>query len=271
MRRLHLRVSLTEIIQTIVTTQMMPATMQFIIVIFLSLVSHIVAFQAEAAGVDYSTSANISQYSQLIPLANGTTFSKNTTGDDLYHDNWQYEGTDECKWALNYIPYVSSECTEYCEADTYGWGYRFHRLRFHIKLSGNGQEPANWCAMFKARMMYNCAVGAPDFFHCNFGRAPELPSLRTWAADSSTGQVVQKEGLNLRFDFSPAWNPRDAEHDCVRTAIREATCGGTIFRNGLHCIPTMYLAPDGATEFDEGYVPPASRCLFNSEVPPEAT
>ncbi|KAI1462006.1 hypothetical protein F4805DRAFT_190723 [Annulohypoxylon moriforme] len=255
--------------------------MKCIIVAFLSLALQVVAFSAGVANIDHSTPVatrtstpftDLSQYSQRITITNGTTFSKNITlGDDIYNDNWQYGGNDECKWATTYIPYVSSECTEYCEADSYGWGHRFHRLRFHIKLSANGQDPDRWCMMFKARVMNNCAVGLPDFFHCNFGRAPELKSLRTWAADSSIGEVVQTVGVNLRFDFNPDWNPRDAEHDCVGSAIREATCDGTIFRNGLHCIPTMHLAPDGASEFDDSYVAPASRCLYNSEVPPEAT
>ncbi|KAI1209963.1 uncharacterized protein F4807DRAFT_79950 [Annulohypoxylon truncatum] len=246
--------------------------MQFAPVALLSLVVQIIAFPAGVVNVDYSTSTNLSQFNQFLTLPNGTIISSNiTTNNEHYNENWQYDGTDECKWAMNYMPYVSSECTEYCEADTYNWGYRFHRLRYHIKLSGNGQDPVTWCNNFKARMMYNCAVGQPDFFNCNLGRAPELPALRTWAADTSIGQVVQKPGINLRFDFSPRWEPRDAEHDCVRSAIREATCAGTIFRNGLRCIPTMYIAPDGAPEFDESFVPPATRCLYNSEVPLEAT
>lgn len=114
------------------------------------------------------------------------------------------------------------------------------------KLSSNGQDPATWCDNFKARMMYNCGVGNPDFFNCNTGRAPESLGLRTWIADTSIGQVVQKIGINLRFDFSPWWQPRDAMHDCVRSAIREATCAGTIFRNGLRCTPTMYISPSGS-------------------------
>ncbi|KAI2467242.1 hypothetical protein F4781DRAFT_322904 [Annulohypoxylon bovei var. microspora] len=245
--------------------------MQPFVVILLSLVLQVVAFPAGITDVGYSTSTNLSEYGQPITSPNGTIIFRNTTvGDERYNENWQYEGTDECKWASKYMPYVSSECTEYCEADTYNWGYRFHRLRYHIKLSGNGQDPATWCDNFKARMMYNCAVGQPDFFNCNSGRAPELLVLRTWVFDGSNGQIVQKTGINLRFDFSPWWETRDAEHDCVKSAIREATCAGAIFRNGLRCMPTMYVAPSGAPEFDESFVQP-TRCMYNSEVPSEAT
>ncbi|KAI1779816.1 hypothetical protein F4818DRAFT_154370 [Hypoxylon cercidicola] len=171
---------------------------------------------------------------------------------------------------MKWINTVQSECTEYCVADSYNRGYRYHRLRYHIKLSGNGQDPNKWCDNIINRMQYDCGVKYPDFYNCNSGRAPELPGLRTWAYDGDTGNIVQKTGVNIRFDFNPWWEPRDAEHDCVRSAIREATCGGTIFTNGLRCMPTMWTAPNGAPEFDESYVPPASRCLYGSEVPEEA-
>ncbi|KAI1088442.1 hypothetical protein F5B19DRAFT_425857 [Rostrohypoxylon terebratum] len=246
-------------------------TMQFIITVLLSQILWVVAIPAGAADVEYSISTNVTHYTRYRTLANGTTISENATiHDGRFSENWQYNDT-ECKWVMSYMPYMSSECTEYCEADSYNWGYRYHRLRYHIKLSANGQDVATWCNNFKARMMYNCGVGNPDFFNCNSGRAQEWLGLRTWIVDASIGQVVQKIGINLRFDFSPWWQPRDAMHDCVRSAIREATCAGTIFRSGLRCIPTMYISPSGSPEFDESYVPPASRCLYNSEVPPEAT
>ncbi|KAI1408858.1 hypothetical protein F5Y13DRAFT_98881 [Hypoxylon sp. FL1857] len=241
---------------------------QLIILVLLLLISQITAVPA---GVTDVASSSIGNLPQPTVSSNGTTISKNMTmTDERYNAGWQYDDAAECLWALKYIPFVSSECTEYCEADSYDRGYKFHRLRYHIKLSGNGQDPNSWCDNFKIRMMYNCAVGKPDFFDCNTGRAPELPGLFTWAYDGYSGEIVQKPGVNLRFDFSPWWEPRDAEHDCVRSAIREATCAGTVFVNGLRCIPTMYKAPDGAPEFDESFVAP-TRCMYNSEVPPEAT
>ncbi|KAI0843108.1 hypothetical protein F5Y06DRAFT_256928 [Hypoxylon sp. FL0890] len=240
---------------------------QLILLVLLLLISQITAVPAGV--IDASFSAAKSDHPTT--LSNGTTAFENTTiNDDRFTENWQYNDADECKWALAYIPFVSSECTEYCEADSYNRGYRFHRLRYHIKLSGNGQDPNIWCDNFKARMMYDCGVGKPDFFDCNTGRAPPLQGLFTWAFDGYTGSIIQKPGVNLRFDFSPWWEPRDAEHDCVRSAIREATCAGTVFTNGLRCIPTMYKAPDGAPELDESFVEP-TRCMYNSEVPPEAT
>ncbi|KAL7628841.1 hypothetical protein AAE478_000356 [Parahypoxylon ruwenzoriense] len=205
-------------------------------------------------------------------LPNGIALWTNMTiNDERFNKNWQFDNPDECDWALKWIPYVSSECTEYCEADTWNLGFSYHRLRYHIKLSGNGQDPDTWCENIRVRMMINCAVRPPDFWNCNSGpRAPELPGLRTWAIDGSIGQVVQKPGINIRFDFSPWWEELDAEHECVKNAIRDATCAGTIFRNGLRCIPTMYTVPPGSLEFDESPVAP-TRCMFNSEVPPEAT
>ncbi|OTA93528.1 hypothetical protein M434DRAFT_11589 [Hypoxylon sp. CO27-5] len=244
---------------------------QLIVLILLLLVSHITTTPVGVIDASFSALGNLSNPDQYTPLVNSTIIFKNTTSDDeRNNDNWQYNDPAKCWWPLQYIPFVSSECTEYCEADSYNRGYRFHRLRYHIKLSGNGQDPNVWCDNFKARMMYDCGVGKPDFFDCNTGRAPVLPGLSTWAYDGDTGQIVQKPGVNLRFDFSPWWEPRDAEHDCVRSAIREATCAGTIFTNGLRCIPTTYKAPDRAPEFDESFVAP-TRCMYNSEVPPEAT
>ncbi|KAI1381681.1 hypothetical protein F4677DRAFT_399347 [Hypoxylon crocopeplum] len=255
-------------------TRVLSPMMLFLGIVLMALVSQAVAVPAGLVEVGFSTPTNSSGDAQPTTSPDGTViFGNATINDERYNENWQYDGTDECSWALKYIPFVSSECTEYCEADTYNWGYRFHRLRYHVKLSGNGQDPNTWCDNFKARMMHNCAVGKPDFFNCNSGRAPELPGLRTWAVDGSTGKVVQKPGVNLRFDFNPWWEPRDAEHDCVRSAIREATCAGAVFTNGLRCIPTMYTVPDTiqvTPDFDESFVPPTG-CLYNSEVPSEAT
>ncbi|KAI2618923.1 hypothetical protein GGR54DRAFT_630985 [Hypoxylon sp. NC1633] len=264
---------------------------QLICIVLVSFISKAATVPTGVVDVGSSALSNPSQGDQpSLSSPNGTfIFDNETIGD--YMANGQWDG-DECKWVMKYIPFVSSECTEYCEADTYNWGFQYHRLRYHIKLSGNGQKPDLWCLLFNLRMKTNCARGQPDFFECNVGRAQEYDGLRTWAVDGDTGKVVQRSGINIRFDFSPDWESRDAEHDCVRTAIREATCAGTVFTNGLRCIPTLYTAPSNAVskkeslfkrqttsnyvnhsqpEFDESYVPPASRCMYNSEVPPEAT
>ncbi|KAI1394157.1 uncharacterized protein F4822DRAFT_38872 [Hypoxylon trugodes] len=239
---------------------------QFIVIFLLSLFSQVATFPADVieTGPLVSTSVPSSSF-------NGTaTLDKVTPDDAYYNGSWQNDNNQECNWATKYMPYVNSECTEYCEADTYNWGYKYHRLRYHIKLSANGQNPTNWCKMFKARMMYNCGVRSPDFFNCNEGRAPNIDALRVWAYDGSSGKIVQKPGINLRFDFNPWWEPRDAMHDCVGSSIREATCAGTVFINGLRCIPVLFATPNGA-EVDESYVPPNPRCLYNHEVPPDST
>ncbi|KAI1802760.1 hypothetical protein F4811DRAFT_554487 [Daldinia bambusicola] len=243
--------------------------MSFLVIFLLSLLSQAAAALMIGTNTSLSNTPSLDDV-QLTILPNGTLiFSNVPVGDERFNEHWQYDNADECNYVLTYFRVVSSECTEYCEADSYNWGHRYHRLRYHIKLSGNGQSPESWCDNFKARMMRNCAVGQPDFFNCNTGRAPAQPGLDSWAA-TPVGVVVAP-GVNLRFDFNPDWNPRDAQHDCVRSAIREATCAGTIFTNGLRCMPVLYKSPNaGAAEFDESYVPPYPRCLYNSEVPEEA-
>ncbi|XXG94481.1 Dihydrodipicolinate synthase [Hypoxylon texense] len=202
---------------------------------------------------------------------NGTAVNSNITANDsIYNKVWQYNDADTCFWSSRWISTVESECTEYCEADSYDWGYRYHRLRYHIKLTGNGQDPKTWCDNIIKRVQVNCQVRYPDFYNCNYGRSPELPVLRTWAFDGDTGKIVQKTGANIRFDFNPWWDPKDNEHECVKKAIREGTCDDTIFSNGLRCIPTLWKAPNGSPEFDETFVPPSPRCFYNAEVPEEA-
>ncbi|KAI0117150.1 hypothetical protein F4814DRAFT_448155 [Daldinia grandis] len=230
--------------------------MSFLILTLLFLGSQTAVYPAVATSVGISNLTFLDDGVWPTNLPNGTVVFNNVTKGD--------------ERVMDYLPVVNSECTEYCEADTYNWGKKYHRLRYHIKLSGNGQDPHVWCDNFKARMMHNCAVREPDFFNCNTGRAPALPGLDSWAA--TPAGVVTMPGINLRFDFSPDWNPRDAQHDCVGSAIREATCAGTVFTNGLRCIPVLYKSLNaGAAEFDESYVPPNSRCLYNYEVPEEAT
>ncbi|KAI2633626.1 hypothetical protein GGS26DRAFT_53922 [Hypomontagnella submonticulosa] len=243
------------------------------LVFLLLLTSGVVSFPAEVAGVGFSALTNVSEHvSSMTSPSNGTAIVNNSTViDERFNEHWQYNDKHVCPWARKYIQTISSECSEYCEADSYYWGYQFHRLRYHIKISANGQDPKAWCDNFKARMMTNCWAGEPDFFNCNTGRAPELTELRVWVSDGTTGKMTKKTGINLRFDFNPWWEPRDAMHDCVTSAIREATCADMVFDNGLRCIPTMYESPQGASEFGDQSVPPSDKCWYNADVPQEAT
>ncbi|KAI1500080.1 hypothetical protein F5X99DRAFT_410401 [Biscogniauxia marginata] len=194
-------------------------------------------------------------------------------GNDLYHildaganhkGPWQYNDL-ECRWSENWMPGISTECTEWCDIDD-----RNKRLRYHIMISGNGQDPDIWCQNFKMRMKFNCGVHDPDFWNCNGGsRAPEMESLRSWAIDGWAHKAVQVRGVNLRFDFGSGWNPRDAQHDCVRTAIKESTCAGAVWYNGNRCIPVNYVADDNADPQDESFVPPEG-CHHSWEVPEHA-
>ncbi|KAF3055824.1 hypothetical protein GL218_07006 [Daldinia childiae] len=245
--------------------------MSSLILILLSFISQAAAYPTADTNAGISNLTSLADGIWPTNLPNGTVvFNNVTAGDERFNEHWQYDNSDECKWAMSYIPFVSSECTEYCDADTYNWGKQYHRLRYHIRLSGNGQDPHLWCDNFRVRMMRDCAVRKPDFFNCNTGRAPASPMLDSWAA--TPAGVVKATGINLRFDFSPYWNSRDAQHDCVRSAIREATCAGTVFTNGLRCIPVLYKSPNaGTAEFDESYVPPNPRCLYTYEVPEEST
>ncbi|KAI0136094.1 hypothetical protein F4776DRAFT_663944 [Hypoxylon sp. NC0597] len=129
---------------------------QLTVLILLLFVLRVVAVPVGVIDASFSALGNSSNFGQHTTLLNGTIIIKNTTSDDeRSNGNWQYDDPAQCWWPSQYIPFVSSECTEYCEADSYDRGYRFHRLRYHIKLSGNGQDPNTWCDNFKARMMFS--------------------------------------------------------------------------------------------------------------------
>ncbi|KAI1637945.1 hypothetical protein F4809DRAFT_660423 [Biscogniauxia mediterranea] len=203
------------------------------------------------------------QFAVASPVitANGATDANNSTlvlGNDTYHilntgphfkGPWQYNDL-ECRWVDNFLPAVSTECTEWCDVDE-----KYNRLRYHITLTGTGQDPDVWCQNFRIRVKFNCGFGELDFFKCNQGpQAPEEEGLRSWVADAWSQSSIQVPGVNLRFDFWGNWARRDAtlnlqllkQHDCVRTAMREATCQNVQWLNGNRCIPVNYRTPEYA-------------------------
>ncbi|KAI0600275.1 hypothetical protein F4775DRAFT_590604 [Biscogniauxia sp. FL1348] len=182
-----------------------------------------------------------------VITTNGTTDMDNSTlvlGNDTYHildsgprvkGPWQYNDL-ECRWVDNFLPSASTECTEWCDIDE-----KYNRLRYHITVTGTGQDPDVWCQNFRARVKYNCGFGELDFFKCNQGpQAPEKEGLRSWVADAWSHRSIQVPGVNLRFDFWGNW------HDCVRTAMKEATCQNVRFLNGNRCLPVNFQAPENA-------------------------
>ncbi|KAI1323251.1 hypothetical protein F5Y16DRAFT_403659 [Xylariaceae sp. FL0255] len=175
---------------------------------------------------------------------------------------WQYNG-EECYWVDQWLPTTSVSCTEYCDASVANTPQA--RLRYHIVMQANGQDPVAWCNMFKARMKYNCQAPEPDFFDCNYGQAPENPGLRTWALDGWRRETSQHIGVNLRFDFAGSW-PSDAGHACVSKSINESTCAFTYQLFGTRCLPVLWQADYYAPLQDETPVPPQD-CLYNSQVP----
>ncbi|KAI0154783.1 hypothetical protein GGR57DRAFT_96245 [Xylariaceae sp. FL1272] len=63
---------------------------------------------------------------------------------------WQYDGW-ECMISYQAIPAVTTSCVEWCDAND-----RNGRLRYHIQITGNGQNTLAWCQMLRLRMRYNC-------------------------------------------------------------------------------------------------------------------
>ncbi|KAI0447745.1 hypothetical protein F4803DRAFT_180466 [Xylaria telfairii] len=182
----------------------------------------------------------------------------------IYGSSWQYD-REECIWVRQFNPVVATTCTEYCMAGLSG--YR-SRLRYHIMMTGNGQDIDAWCENFKRRVMFKCNVDEPDFYNCNTGVAPKLPELETYAYDNWQGKVVTMPGINLRFDFHKSWNA-DANHQCVAETINEVTCAGSNQRLGLRCLPILWIAPDGQDDEDTTPVAPAP-CLSDNQVPPSS-
>ncbi|KAI0465780.1 hypothetical protein F4859DRAFT_527754 [Xylaria cf. heliscus] len=180
-------------------------------------------------------------------------------------DPWQYD-RNECIWVRQFYPVVAVTCTEYC---MFGLTGNRARLRYHIMMTGNGQDVNAWCENFKRRVMFKCDTDEPDFFNCNTGVAPLLPELETYAYDSWAGKVVTMQGINLRFDFHKSWDI-DNNHLCVAETIAEVTCAGANQRLGLRCLPVLWRAPPGQNDEDVTPVMPLS-CLRDNQVPPSST
>ncbi|TRX93170.1 hypothetical protein FHL15_006038 [Xylaria flabelliformis] len=183
----------------------------------------------------------------------------------IYGNPWQYD-REECIWVRQFNPVVATTCTEYCMAGL--TGYR-SRLRYHIMMTGNGQDLDGWCENFKRRLMFKCNVDEPDFFNCNTGVAPLLTELETYVYDTWKGRVVTTQGINLRFDFHRSW-PADAYHQCVAETIGEVTCRGANQRLGLRCLPVLWKAPPDQDDEDVTPIPPQG-CLKDDQVPPSST
>ncbi|KAI1172794.1 hypothetical protein F4777DRAFT_560186 [Nemania sp. FL0916] len=179
-------------------------------------------------------------------------------------DSFQYDG-EECIWVRQFYPISATTCTEYCMAGKTG---QQQRLRYHIMMTGNGQDPEIWCEYFKGRVQYRCGVPEPDFFNCNTGAAPFDAGLDTYAYDNWAGKTVTSHGVNLRVDFHGNWNA-DNNHECVAQTIKDITCRGVQQRLGLRCLPVNWRAAIDSDDEDETPVPPVG-CLQDSEVPPSS-
>ncbi|KAI1188941.1 hypothetical protein F5B17DRAFT_429035 [Nemania serpens] len=179
-------------------------------------------------------------------------------------DLWQYN-REECLWVRQFYPVVATSCTEYCVAGLKGDNAR---LKYHIMMTGNGQDLDAWCENFKRRVMFKCNVGEPDVFDCNEGRAPLDNGLETYAYDTWEGKVVTMQGINLRFDFTKTWY-RDANHRCVAETISDVTCRGVDQRMGLRCLPVNWRAPPDQDDDDTTPIPPQD-CLRDDQVPPSS-
>ncbi|OTA69368.1 hypothetical protein K449DRAFT_428816 [Hypoxylon sp. EC38] len=184
---------------------------QLIVLILLLLVSHITTTPVGVIDASFSALGNLTNPDQHTTLSNSTIIFKNTTsGDERVKQTitgstmiLKNAGGPYSTFHLS-VPSAQSivkptpttgdtdftDCATICESQHTSMHRRGFTLIFSIncprKLSGNGQDPNVWCDNFKARMMYDCGVGKPDFFDCNTGRAPVLPGLSTWTYDGDT-------------------------------------------------------------------------------------
>ncbi|KAJ2989125.1 hypothetical protein NUW58_g3629 [Xylaria curta] len=181
-------------------------------VLFLSMLGQVVSLPARDADL-------VPKDTSLIQGSRNTIIKPRTL--PIYGNSWQYD---------------MEECQSGDRA----------RLRYHIMMTGNGQDIDAWCENFERRLMYKCDVDEPDFYNCNIGRAPMLPELETYAYDAWEGRVVTMQGINLRFDFTKSWYT-DAYHKCVAETISEVTCRGANQRLGLRCLPVLWRAPRDQT------------------------
>ncbi|KAI8946065.1 hypothetical protein F4801DRAFT_593638 [Xylaria longipes] len=227
-----------------------------LILLFLSVLGHVVGLPT----VDKDLVATASNF---IDDSHNATIVPRTL--PIYGNTWQYD-REECIWVRQFNPVVATTCTEYCMAQHYS--YRA-RLRYHIMMTGNGQDLNAWCENFKRRLMFKCNVEEPDFYNCNTGMAPLLPELETYVYDNWEGKVVTMQGINLRFDFHQSWNV-DANHECVAETISDVTCRGANQRLGLRCLPVLWRAPPDQDDEDTTPILPQG-CLWDSQVPPSST
>ena len=114
-------------------------------------------------------------------------------------------------------------------------------------MSGTGQEAQGWCETLSRAVDLHCGGHRP-FWHCNWedptSRAKPDERLGVYLVNTWTDKVEYYVGVNLRFDWWGGWDKTDAMHGCVERAIKDATCQGMEFTNGLHCMPATHIEPD---------------------------
>ncbi|RYP64025.1 hypothetical protein DL769_006805 [Monosporascus sp. CRB-8-3] len=237
----------------------------------------------------------------------GSTPIGNATLDQMRADlELRVQNMRGCDVAEVWMPSTMVECTEWCDLKDAG---RNNILRYHVRLTGTGVNPDDWCETIHQAIDYHCGWSRP-FFQCNYNapdsravaekgppkaigitrnnvdplrspisvdhttncslvsvtRAPTDPDLGVYIINGWTKKVEYHDGINIRFDWWGWWEPRDAMHDCVASAIRMGTCRNVNFANGLHCIPVLYLEPKDGLEYHDQFVAPEG-CHWASEVP----
>ncbi|KAI1121901.1 hypothetical protein F5Y10DRAFT_271628 [Nemania abortiva] len=230
--------------------------MLVLVLLILSVLEHV-------AGLPHADVNSILENTKSVHHAHNATIIE-SRALPIYGNTWQYD-REECIWVRQFYPTVAISCTEYCVAGLKG---DKARLKYHIMMTGNGQDLNAWCENFKRRLMFKCNVGEPDVFDCNTGRAPLDPGLEAYAYDTWEGKVVTMQGINLRFDFTKTWYA-DANHQCVAETISDVTCRGTSQRMGLRCLPVLWRAPRDQDDEDTTPIFPQG-CLKDDQVPPSS-
>lgn len=126
-------------------------------------------------------------------------------------------------------------------------------LKYHIEMSGTGQNVTRWCEAIMEAIPTTCGPRAVKDVVCRVSG-----TLGEWVFDSeSNNQIVLAPGLDLEFEmgytFPSSFSGLDHDHGCMSTAIAVGTCPQVQIMNGAVCYSKGFVYPedyDGDTSLD---------------------
>jgi hypothetical protein len=151
---------------------------------------------------------------------------------------------DDCKWALKYMPYTFMDCSN-------TWQQGSDHLDYSIKLTGTSQIQDGWCKGIYDNIKGQC--GNPTVVQGNCRK--DNPDTMVKALDGDNGwKQLELYGIDMDFQVYWPWEPSDADHACIATAAKIASCGVEV-ANGAHCYRQGWTDPN-REEYDETSGPP---------------